>query len=129
MRSVAALVVTAALLGACTVERTTETIPGYPVSGMVFAGPTCAVETDPPDPACAARPVAGAHLVIMQGDTEVGEVVTDSEGRFSLDLPEGDYVVVPQPVEGFLGTADQVSFTVGAGLNPEVQIAYDTGIR
>ena len=34
------------------------------VTVLVLAGPTCPVVTDPPDPACADRPVEGAELVV-----------------------------------------------------------------
>ena len=49
---------------------------------------------------------------------------------FTLALPAGEYQLVPQPVEGLLGTASPIAIVVvdGAPLEP-VTIVYDTGIR
>jgi hypothetical protein len=100
------------------------------VSGKVVAGPTCPVESSPPDPQCAARQVAGATLLIqdLAGHT-VATVVSDATGAFSLTLPPGDYMLVAQPVEGLMGTAPPLSFSVVAGSPVELTVEYDTGIR
>jgi hypothetical protein len=99
------------------------------VSGKVVAGPTCPVESSPPDPRCAPRPVAGATLLIqdLEGRT-VTTAVSDASGAFSLTLPPGDYMLVAQPVAGLMGTAPPLSFSV-AGSPVELAVEYDTGIR
>ena len=100
------------------------------VAGRVVAGPVCPVETVPPDPACAPRPVAGATLAI--GDAQgkdVAVVVSDANGLFSLTLPPGDYVLTAQPVEGLMGTPEPLSFAVLVGSPVELTVVYDTGIR
>jgi hypothetical protein len=99
------------------------------VSGKVVAGPTCPVESSPPDPQCAPRQVAGATLIIqdLAGRT-VATLISDGTGAFSLTLPPGDYVLVAQPVDGLMGTAPPVSFSV-AGSPVELTVGYDTGIR
>lgn len=101
------------------------------LSGRAVAGPVCAVESASPDPSCADRPVQGAELVIQDGDgTVVGRTTTDMDGRFSLGLPPGSYLVVPQAVEGLMGTAPPVAVDVAAGSSPpDITVAYDTGIR
>jgi len=101
------------------------------VSGRVTAGPTCPVVTNPPDPACAERPVAGAVLVIRdQSGREVGRVTAGKDGTFVLQLAPGAYQLVPQPVKGLMGTAAPIDFEVEAGQpTTEVQVSYDTGIR
>jgi len=111
----------------------TTTIPPdaerYRVRGYVHAGPVCPVEQFPPDPDCADRPVPGAVLVIATEDgAEVTRVESDREGRFSLHLANGRYVLRPQPVDGLLGTAPEQSFVVDGG-PVELDVAYDTGIR
>jgi hypothetical protein len=100
------------------------------VRGKVVAGPTCPVESSPPDPQCAARPVAGATLLIkdLSGRT-VATVASDETGAFSLTLPPGDYVLVAQPVDGLMGTAPPLSFSVIGGSPVELTVEYDTGIR
>lgn len=101
------------------------------IRGVVVAGPTCAVVTDPPDPDCADRPVAGAVLVILDADGgEVARVTSAADGTFAVALAPGAYRLVPQPVEGLMGTASQLDVLVEMGEPPgELAIAYDTGIR
>jgi hypothetical protein len=98
---------------------------------MVTAGPTCPVVTDPPDPSCADRPVDGAVLVVTTLDgVEVDRTTSDADGRFALSLPPGTYRLEPQPVEGLMGTAEPVEFTVEPGARAlDLVIGYDTGIR
>jgi hypothetical protein len=101
------------------------------IRGVVVAGPTCPVVTDPPDPDCADRPVAGALLVVFDGDgDEVARVTSAVDGAFAIALPPGAYRIVPQPVEGLMGTASELDVLVETGEPPEeLAIAYDTGIR
>lgn len=104
--------------------------PSGRIAGLVSAGPTCPVVTDPPDPECADRPVAGAVIAVLDAaGNEVARVSSDAAGRFSLALVAGSYRLVPQPVEGLMGTAAEVPVTVAAGDAAEVSLAYDTGIR
>ena len=112
-------------------ESPPVTTPGEAnVSGKVVAGPTCPVESSPPDPLCAPRQVAGATLLVqdLAGHT-LTTVVSDRAGAFSLTLPPGDYVLVAQPFDGLMGTASPVSFSVTGGSPVELTVAYDTGIR
>jgi hypothetical protein len=98
---------------------------------MVVAGPTCPVVTDPPDPNCADRPVAGAVLVVTYLDgTEVGRATSDAEGAAAIALAPGAYRLDPQPVEGLMGTPQPMEFSVEWGmLIPQLTVSYDTGIR
>ena len=101
------------------------------ITGIVTAGPVCPVVTDPPDPSCEDRPVAGAEIVVRNasGD-EVARVRTAEDGTFSISVAAGQYELVPQPVEGLMGTAAAVEVTVReGGLPAPVEIIYDTGIR
>lgn len=101
------------------------------VAGRAAAGPTCPVERNPPDPACADRPVAGAVIMIQNAaGAGVAQVTTAADGSFSLMLAPGAYRLVPQPVSGLMGTASPVDFQVEAGkAAPPLQVSYDTGIR
>ena len=104
---------------------------GQAVTGVVNAGPVCPVVSDPPDPACEDRPVAGAEIVVRDASGEtVARVRTAEDGTFSLSLAAGRYELVPQAVEGLMGTASAVEVTVQDGLPVEpIEISYDTGIR
>jgi uncharacterized surface anchored protein len=97
---------------------------------VAVAGPTCPVVTDPPQSGCDARPVHGAELIIVDdtGD-QVASLTTGRDGSFSVDLPPGSYQLEPQPVEGLMGTAPEVAFTVTAGVPSNLTVSYDTGIR
>lgn len=114
------------------IDETGDPVPAdSTVSGTVVAGPTCPVVTDPPDPACADRPVEGAVLVVTTLDgAEVARTTSDADGRFSLILAPGAYRLVPQPVEGLMGTAEPIGFAVEFGTPVlELGVGYDTGIR
>jgi hypothetical protein len=100
------------------------------VRGTVTAGPTCPVEREPPDPACAERPVAGAVLVFSDADgTEVARATSAADGTFTVELAPGAYQVTPQPVDGLMGTPAVMDVEVEAGPPTELQVSYDTGIR
>lgn len=123
------MLATAALVVAC--QQPADVGPTTMLSGIVLAGPTCPVVRDPPDPACEDRPVAGAEILVVDAQgQEVARASTDAEGGFTLALPVGQYQLVPQPVEGLLGTASPTAIVVGDGAPLEpVTIIYDTGIR
>lgn len=104
-------------------------VSGFEVSGIALAGPVCPVESVPPDPACAPRPVVGAVVeAVDQTGTSLASAVTDDEGRFTLMLPAGEYTIVALPVDGLMGTPAPLDATVGGSLDVGV-LAYDTGIR
>ena len=107
-----------------------STTPGTGVGGVVTAGPVCPVEKNPPDPACAPRPVDGAILAIHDAaGTEVARVTTVADGTYFAELPAGFYVVIPQPAKGLLGTPGSQSVTVADSAAVRLDLSYDTGIR
>lgn len=101
------------------------------VRGTVTAGPTCPVERDPPDPACAERAVARAVLVFADEDgTEVERTTSAADGTFTVELAPGAYRVTAEPVNGLMGTPAPMDVEVVAGQPwTELQVSYDTGIR
>ena len=95
------------------------------------AGPTCPVVTEPPDPACADRNVAGATIVVTRSDGSgvvVAEGNTDASGRIKLRVPPGLYLVGAGDVEG-LTAPDPLELEVASGGTTETVLHYDTGIR
>jgi hypothetical protein len=132
-RSIAVVVVLAAiLLAACGQGSATPSVALIPVSGQVLAGPTCPVERDPPDPACAPRPVQGARLHIVSATTGavVAEVTTDAAGTYAAVVPPGAYRL--EGVDGMPGFAppEPVPFEAVDGAGPlTVDLEVDTGIR
>lgn len=105
--------------------------PGLVINGVVTAGPACPVVTEPPDPSCEDRPVQGAEIVVRnQAGESVARVRSAEDGSFSVPVVAGHYELLPQPVEGLLGTAAAVEVTVEEGVAAEpILISYDTGIR
>jgi Carboxypeptidase regulatory-like domain len=104
---------------------------GVEVRGSVTAGPTCPVVTNPPDPACAERPVPGAVLVVTTtAGEEVARATSGADGTFRLALDPGSYRLVAQPVDGLMGTPAPLDLEVVGGepIN-DLQVSYDTGIR
>jgi hypothetical protein len=100
------------------------------VTIQLVAGPTCPVETDPPDPNCAPRPVVGAEVVVRAPDgSELARGVAGQDGSLPISLPEGTYWLDPQPVEGLMGTASGIAFRVLSGEQAMYTLYYDTGIR
>jgi hypothetical protein len=100
------------------------------IRGIATAGPTCPVVTDPPDPGCADRSIAGAEILVLAMDgSEVARIVTGADGSFGVELAPGAYRLVPQPVEGLMGTAAEQTIRVEAGAPAAIVISYDTGIR
>jgi len=133
-RGTAAVVVALLMLGACGDGSSPSTTAAPPVEsgvvGSVLAGPVCPVVQDPPEPDCQDRPVAGAVILAVRPDgSRVAAAQTDAQGRFALSLPPGRYRLVPQAVEGLLGTASPADVVVRAGETVELDFSYDTGIR
>jgi hypothetical protein len=76
--------------------------------------------------------VAGAVLVVRNAaGAEVARVTSAADGSFSAALPAGDYVLVPQPVSGLMGTAQPLPLHIlSDGAAPAaLDVVYDTGIR
>lgn len=105
--------------------------PATTLRGVAVAGPICPVVSQPPDPACEDRPVAGAEIVVRNAAGEsVARVRTAEDGTFSVPVGAGRYELLPQPAEGLLGTPEPLEVLVVEGVDPEpVTVAYDTGIR
>lgn len=133
MKTLAALAVSLAIVatGCAAGGSASTTAPGpvFAVVGHVHAGPTCPVVQLPPDPACDDRPVAGAVIDVADASgAVVAEAVTAQDGTFSVLLAAGEYTLIPQPVEGLLGTAAEQALTVDGPVDG-LDLAYDTGIR
>lgn len=127
MSSRALLILVIGLVAACQAPASRPTVE---VTGVVQAGPVCPVARQPPDPACADRPVAGAVLVVTENGNEVARASSAADGSFHLRLAPGEYQLAPQSVDGLMGTAAPLALSVRDGESPPpLIVAYDTGIR
>lgn len=98
---------------------------------VAVAGPTCPVETVPPDPNCAPKPVPNATAVIIDAADGVQDlfVVLDAAGEGFVELEPGDYSVTAQAVGGFMNGPEPQRVVVEDGRISEVTLTFDTGIR
>ena len=98
------------------------------IQGVVMAGPTCPVERDPPDPACADRPLATNIIISRKGSTQVfATVQSNAQGMFQISLPPGEYVVSGGG-QVFPRCSD-AEVIVGQTGYTAVNMSCDTGIR
>lgn len=116
------------LAAAC--ETADSSPAGTRVRGRVVAGPTCPVVTDPPEPGCEDRAVAGAVLIVRTAaGIEVARVTSGADGGFEVELTPGRYRLEPQEVDRLMGTPAPLDLQVTPEGAPELEVAYDTGIR
>ena len=141
----ATLLVIGALLAGCTsVGGGGTTGTTGVISGVVMAGPTCGAEPAGSPAACGPKPVAGktvniisvsatATVTISQPPSGpvIASATTDSQGRFSVNVPPGSYVVVvAPPSSGFsMRQTNLPLVAVAAGQTASVTVELDTGIR
>jgi hypothetical protein len=101
------------------------------VVGTVTAGPVCPVERNPPDPACAPRPVAGAVITAtFSGQGEVARATTAPDGSYRILIDGyGTYTLTALPVQGLMNAPAPVAVTLDPMETRHVDFEYDTGIR
>ena len=68
-------------------------------------------------------------IVTDSQGNEVARDATGFDGKVIIAVPPGELTVVPQPVEGLLGTAATQVVTVADGQTLQITADYDTGIR
>ena len=96
----------------------------------LVSGPVCPVEQNPPNPACAPRPVVNVELAVFDaGGTQVGSAVSGEDGVATLELPAGAYYVVAPQVEGLMRQPEPLAFAGLGGDSVTLVFTYDTGIR
>jgi hypothetical protein len=89
--------------------------------------------TDDPDPTplpsgCYQPYVTTLAITGNDTDVAIARVTTAADGTFRVDLPPGDYTVVPQNGDPY-PIAQPVDVTVVAGAYEPVEINFDPGIR
>ena len=100
--------------------------------GVATASPVCPVQRNPPDPACAPRPVVGATIAVLDpGGREVASATTGADGTYRVAVPAGSLRVEAAPVVGLMRAPAPVDVVVPAGPSAwlRVDLTYDTGIR
>ena len=124
---VLAAVISLLVVSACSPDDPDATAT---VTGRLVAGPTCPVETDPPDPECADLPVSDAEIVATLADGAEIRARSGEDGRFRLVVPPGVVIITFQEVEGLMSAPGPVTATVEENQTLDLSdLAYDTGIR
>jgi hypothetical protein len=79
---------------------------------------------------CPDLPLADAEVQVLQGGDVVATVRSDGDGRFTVALDPGDYVLQAIVEEGGPGmSAKPVDVTVTSGAFVDVIVPMDSGIR
>ncbi|HEX8037324.1 MAG TPA: carboxypeptidase-like regulatory domain-containing protein [Ktedonobacterales bacterium] len=119
----------ASMLAACGVTTVTQQSQGT-LTGDVVAGPTSPVQSS--STSDDTRPVPNCEVRIeTPSGTLVTTATTDAQGRFSVMLAPGTYMVRVKVETGKIGMRQYTVPTVHivAGQTAHVRIALDTGIR
>ena len=99
--------------------------PDSAIRGTVTAGPQCPVEIA--GSPCPDAPWTGT-VRISGTEGETVEVETSDAGRFRVALDPGTYEVVAVLAQG-VALAEPQTVTVVEGIDAEVRLTVDTGIR
>lgn len=122
----ALLLVAATLVAGCS-----SPAPDSGIEGMVWVGPMCPVESDPPDPDCADRPYATWLLVTAPEGGDVLEAAASNDaGEFRVALEPGDYAIRSRATaSGYPYCASEGTIVVVEHEWTMATIRCDTGIR
>ncbi|MFA5862466.1 MAG: carboxypeptidase-like regulatory domain-containing protein [Candidatus Thermoplasmatota archaeon] len=102
---------------------------GSGIFGVAMMGPTCPVERNPPDPACADRPYEGKLTATSADGGAAGTFSTDAQGRFNVSLPAGEYSIRTTEPNRLPSCSNTEPILVAAGLWTRVNVSCDTGTR
>ncbi|MET1232482.1 MAG: hypothetical protein ABWY52_06495 [Candidatus Limnocylindrales bacterium] len=102
--------------------------PNTGIRGIVTLGPTCPVQ-QVDQPPCVEPFAATLAVTSAEDGSVVARVDSGADGTFTVDVPPGDYVVVPEPGGDPFPLGQPVEVTVAAGAYSEIEVAYDSGIR
>ena len=80
------------------------------------------------DPACAPRPVKGAHLR-LEGPADLTLVTDDAGVAGGEGIIVGNYRLVPEPVDGLMDKPSPLHVVINQSETTRVIVGYDTGIR
>jgi hypothetical protein len=95
---------------------------------QILLGPTCPVERPG---ACQNRPFSATISIrTPDGSQEITQATADDQGRLSLALDAGTYLVVPlSPPGRVLPSAETRVVVLDPGTYASITIRYDSGIR
>jgi hypothetical protein len=96
---------------------------------QVLLSPTCPVERNPPDPACAPKPYETKITILdAQTNSPYKDYETDASGELTFSIDPGAYVLRVQSINSLPYCSD-LKIEVTANKTQSVVINCDTGIR
>ena len=96
------------------------------IEGLALLGPQCPVQSL--DDPCPDRPYEASVVVRNANGDTVTRVRSGVDGRFTVGLRPGTYVLVPEDGDPFPAASEQ-EVDVIAGVYTQVMLSFDTGIR
>jgi hypothetical protein len=119
------------LMSACDKKKGLN--PGW-FEGTISIGPICPVEKIPPDPAC--MPTAETYkaypvsVYTSDGKVKIIQLNPSLDGTFSTELPSGNYQVVLETPNKYVGGSNlPVEVSIVSLEKTMLSINIDTGIR
>jgi hypothetical protein len=112
------------VLATCSIYSPTPR--GSGIEGQVLLGPMCPVVQQGQE--CPDQPYQATLTVMSRDGVQVTQFQTDAQGRFSVHLVPGDYILHPESPNGLPFAVDQ-SFMVATGSYTQITVHYDSGIR
>jgi hypothetical protein len=112
------------VLATCSIYNPTPR--GSGIEGQVLIGPMCPVVQ--PGQECPDQPYRATLTVKSPNGVQIVQFQTDEQGRFSIPLVPGEYILHPESPTGIPYAGDQ-SFVVETGRYTRITVNYDSGIR
>jgi hypothetical protein len=112
------------VLATCSIYSPTPR--GSGIEGQVLLGPMCPVVQQGQE--CPDQPYQATLTVVNRDGVQVTQFQTDDQGRFSVPLVPGEYILHPESPNGIPFAGDQ-SFMVETGRFTQITVHYDSGIR
>jgi hypothetical protein len=112
------------VLATCSIYNPTPR--GSGVEGQVLIGPMCPVEQQGQQ--CPDQPYQATLTINSLSGVQIMQFQTDAQGRFSVPLVPGEYILHPESPNGIPFAGDQ-SFVVETSRYTRLTVNYDSGIR
>jgi hypothetical protein len=114
------------ILALATCSIYSPTPRGSGIEGQVLLGPMCPVVQQGQE--CPDQPYQATLTVQDRNGMQITQFQTDDQGRFSIPLVPGEYILHPEAPDGIPFAGDQ-SFVVETGRYTLLTVHYDSGIR
>ena len=112
------------VLATCSIYSPTPR--GSGIEGQVLIGPMCPVIQQGQE--CPDQPYQATLTVLSRDGVQIAQFQTDEQGRFSVPLVPGEYVLHPES-PGSIPFAGDQSVVIETGRFTQIIVHYDSGIR